>query len=395
MEAAIVLLPVRTQMDISFFGVFSKKPVLQINVLAEEHSLTTVAEQLFEHHLSRVLGEDLDDHLWSFTLNEKRLRSDVTLQQLHIEQDMQLLFSYDMGSPTRISVLIDRVVAPAEYPIADYPMKKPETGEQANKRQRVSEQLASAAPAAVTFDTAFPLLCRRLLEEHQVRLELGYGSDVHNGSGWISCCGGGIQPSYTTSIDGATPFTDANELFACLEAGIARQTGAGFPTMNKKAIYRRPDGSTYSVIFDEYDNMEVHLRPFPRSVAPASFPDEYYRLPAMFTEGRRKPHVQVDAADVFVEQMDRWAFNFQLDEAWLPTFDFTATFPKCARWLTYQGAKSAHWFSFTNGVLSAHKVKNGMKRVSSCNDTLEYESLHECFLDMEAQLVLPKKWGKL
>lgn len=279
---------------------------------------------------------------------------------------------------------------PASDTAADYPRV---TGV-----ARVPERAApapAAAPGAMTFDSAFPSISARLMQN---KFDVGCGSDLFGDKNWLmgfgSNANGGKCPSFTFFAEGTVPFDDANEFWWCMEQGTVAQLGDENLSISK-ITFRRDDGSTHAVEKVDPD-FSVILRAFPAACDPASFPTEY------------RDDLYVDVLDIVhsksphgkqVSHQERWAFNYQLPPDWQatqPTFSFADAFPKCALWLTHSTpGQRSHWFRIEHGVIAAFNTKNGNKKVlQPVCQTHSHDTMHAAWAEMEAVLALPRAWGK-
>jgi len=174
--------------------------VLKITLLGNKHTLRDAAELLFQDYLEDQLNECLDDHVWGFTphqsgggmpdendeddnygrsiMPEQPLLStrlgvyhmfmgdpEVRERHFRLTDGTELLFSYDMGSPTELRVAVSLVPAPPGLNEADYPkVEKPGAAAEADSPAPRSTQPAGPADAAFpnSAATAAPLLARAL-----------------------------------------------------------------------------------------------------------------------------------------------------------------------------------------------------------------------------------------
>ena len=399
------------------------KPFLELQVLGDRHTLTTVAGQLFKLHMEEALGESLYEHVWRFEPCENGYGKafnnrvpilsstqmgvkeqyqldpdeDFSSDRCYLSEGSEMIFFYDEGSPTRIFVSISSVTQmPAEMEVQQYPRKNVSEAARAEASRKRSLIEAFPKLGSITMDEAYPFLRKRLLKE-RVKFDIGQGSCCFTDT-WAHMWGGGVMPAYTSSLECLVPFKDLDEAFYSFDQGIKKQVSPGYPAYEEIEEVEKADGRIVKQKkqrpSDDLD-FGVIVRPYPSSVNPSEYKSEYHK-DSMFGCGDMDSwNSKVDPDRKVVGRWKRWAFNFALQpgslEASKAEFSFTRQFPKCSKWLTHP-SKISYWMFMENGVLNAVKGKSSKKGDNVVHQTLKHTTLHEMFADMECQIVLPKSW---
>ena len=185
----------------------------------------------------------------------------VDYSSLLIKEGMDLLFFYDEGDTRLVAVSIDKISPiPAGKSINDYPCKK--GGVEEEEMNRVKRQRIMELPKlTILMDEAYPFLHERLLKETGVCLEIGKGSSRNFPDRWATIWGGGIEPSYRSSLICIQPFESMDEAWLCFDKGIEKQIGPNHLTRDEAEDTIHSDGSECREIIPysgAYGNPEVH-----------------------------------------------------------------------------------------------------------------------------------------
>ena len=408
------------------------KPILTIEFLGNTHTLTDVGEMLFRYYMGEKLGESLNSHIWRFTplgneyshgtcldanvpILSKTMQLGDQFAFAHLA-DMrsgpngfilgegdELFFSYDEGSPTYMITRIERIDVLSPLPCKeDYPRPVSGYGIEDDISRAKRARLSAIPVLTVEMDEAYPDMCKRLFQRG-VAMSIGLGSGGRKGQ-WATIWGGGKNPAYQSSLECLCAFENMDEAFLTFDKGIQAQMAVGHPCMKQLKIYKDlTTGMETSECSFCWSDTEIHVRPYPHSVPPSMFADEYFNVPAFescFGSTSPKEGDVADQNKKLLKKRDRWAFNFRLSEQDMATlqdpsrFSFVKQFPKCSMWLSHP-SKTAHWMSFEMGVLEAVKGQSSMgKPKNVVHQTSKYTSLHAAFADMEDMIVLPKSWIK-
>jgi len=396
------------------------EPVLQIEVLGDQHTLEDVGKLLFKNYLGEILDEELDEHLWRFEpcpgagetlaldpsvpiLSDamhaanpfEMFRDRSGSKVLHrITENMDLLFRYDEGSPTHLMTTIESIAPmPEGKNVNQYPAKKTDPNEHlvGAKRKRIEETPALTIP----MDEAYPFLRDRLLHEHRVSLEMGRGSDPIpdklQDAYWARIWGGDPRCSCDRSLESRLPFENLNEAFFCFDRAIQMQVSPDFPACTGVTEYKnRLTGAVCRRDRNSCLDLSVTANVLPAAAPKSAYAEEMEK--SMMTPVHRPA---TDGDDVPQRSWMRYCFNFALQEDWrsradLPDFSFTKQFPKVTAWLTRPGTTS-HWLSIERGVMCAVKGKNNPRAAHNVvHKTLKHTSLQAMFTEMEELLVLAK-----
>ena len=315
---------------------------LELEIL-DHHTLRDMAKALFDHSLNERYGEGLNSHIWRFEPFQGRHCSGMAFNRkipilsremgckaqysmfeyreidgwhvdyssVLIQEGMDLLFFYDEGDTRRVAVSIDKISPiPAGKSINDYPCKK--GGVEEEEMNRVKRQRIMELPKlTILMDEAYPFLHERLMKETGVCLEIGKGSSRIFPDRWATIWGGGIEPSYKSSLICIQPFESMDEAWLCFDKGIDKQIGPNHPTSDKVIIKKNASGDIFrepipSTDKDKDWDFDIHVRPYPCSFHSHFYADEFAPL---------------DLMDKKV--MSRWAFNFSLPSNWLENPDNT------------------------------------------------------------------------
>ena len=213
--------------------------------------------------------------------------------------------------------------------------------------------------------------------------------------------------AYTSSLISEKEFTDMDECVYAFDRGIEKQMSPGFPTFTTLETYREADGPT--IVEERFKNrpdmqlqFRVHVRPYPLAVPRSAYVEEMKEDMIPCESGIIGiPGGPSDRK--LIRRWSRWVFNYSLADAdsfsleeVTKDFSFSKQFPKCARWISYphtSGKNAYAWFDIECGKLNAYKGK--AKRDNSHShsfSTMKHDNLHDMFIDMEKQLVMPKSW---
>ena len=146
-------------------GAVAKKaaPLLELELLGDEHTLLDAAEALFEHRLEAQRGEGLDDHLWRYheeeddgelafcthtpMLRQLPLRDPFAggqgpaLSSRRLGPGSELVFTDDEGSPTRVGVVVSAVgPPPAQADRAGFPRVKQGSKKRSREERDAAEE---------------------------------------------------------------------------------------------------------------------------------------------------------------------------------------------------------------------------------------------------------------
>ena len=427
--------------------VLSTTTLRDLAELLFKHYLEEILGEALYEHLWRF--SPVDDTDLSYSTNVPILSNQMNLQDpfhfeisgggndglieytnLHEGNDM--VFRYDEGTPTEMYVSIERVKVlddTSPQVLDTYPMYDNdcvEISEAEKKRRRIASEMSdiegnvSAAEKGKLrkiisempiecnkrMDEALPFLSRRLCKENGVKMVLGRGHDPFLVDQFCRIWGGAsdeLAPcAYISSLISEKEFTDMDECVYAFDRGIEKQMSPGFPIDTTLETYREADGST--IVEERFKNrsdmqFRVHVRPYPLAVPRSAYKEEmidgliHCDIGIPSRPGDRK----------LIQRRSRWAFNysladadsFSLEEA-TKDFSFSKQFPKCAKWISYPYTSSKNtyaWFEIECGKLNAYKGK--AKRDNSHShsySTMKHDNLHDMFIDMEKQLVMPKSW---
>ncbi len=155
---------------------------LEIDVIGDCHTLTTVARKLFDWYLGEMRGEGLYDHLWRFEIppyDGDTLALDVKIpilsQQMMAREPYpfgfasprryplrvgsEMMFHYDEGDTTRIAVTVERIenMKPMDSPEL-FPRRKGAQAEAFVAALSSERDRAEGDGHSLTVDQAFPFL---------------------------------------------------------------------------------------------------------------------------------------------------------------------------------------------------------------------------------------------
>lgn len=160
-------------------------PVLEIELLGEQHTLTDAAKSLFQHYLRDVLGEELYMHVWRFEVVDEDLRESMAFDAKTplLDEDMlikepfamgisdpevrplelgsEMLFKYDEGSPTILAVRVEGIQRKKHFDqLEEFPRVKGVAA------AGFSEALVLASEdSGCSLDTLFPELAKVVLSK--------------------------------------------------------------------------------------------------------------------------------------------------------------------------------------------------------------------------------------
>jgi hypothetical protein len=416
----------------------SGSPVVQVDLLGEEHNFENVGALIFEHYLSEKLGENLYDHMWRFEpyaddqylyasemdVEKPLLSKSMTASKQNLDSNegdddeeddeydededntyplregSEFIFFYDEGSPTRLIVTVDRILnsIPTDHRPEDYPVLRNTVNEeeQAAKRQRI----ATAPVLTIKMDQAYPYLSHRIFKDRGISFFLGRGCEPPIGSpedkAFFVVYGGPPLSAYQRSVECYYPFTDLEEFFRCADRSIKKQISPGFPALiQEKTMHNTRTNEIYTTreIVGGSNPLKIVARLYPSYVSPSDYRHTMSRdfgFSTMRDAEERRTGIKCE------ESWSKWCFNFALSRDWRTidpvNFSFVRQFPKCAKWLSHSSS-IYYWMKMERGVLYAMKGRSQMKKQDNVVfQTMKHDNLHDMFVDMENRMVLPKSW---
>jgi len=322
------------------------------------HTLKHLAEVLCSHVMPDMCRDadecGLDAHLWWFTVGETQHVCDMwfdddgipaastSLASLGLSTGSRLLFEYDMGDTTTVSLLVEGVVG------------APNAEGSALRMPRVVSDSASiqARPSPGAMDLAFPTLSAYLLKGYG-DLDIGRGCDSHGDWWGVIHSGDG---AVCRSIEAKKAFSDMDEALLSFDRALAERAHSG-----------DDDGGNLLKCAQVYPS-GTHMKPLPQHT--------FQTLSAF--NGWELQDVKWD-----------FDFNFQLPRDWRaskPDFSFASAFPKInAKLLQRNGV--CWWFSIVNRRMLAFKGK--AKKTGHAEPyakTGKHRTLHGMLTEMEGMV---------